>query len=508
VNDVSKDTAASSTSGVLQRAELKRRASAGLFVLGSRGVMMLVLGLGGSVVLARLLTPHDFGAVAIGLTFISFATVLSDGGLGAGLIRRPETPDRRELQALSALQLGITLAIAVCVAAVALLFGETGAVTALMVWSMPVVVLQTPGKIMLERSLDFPPLALLEVAQMAAYYTWAIATVVAGLGVWGLASATLAKAFTGVLIMSRVSPVGLVPPRLSWSRVRPLMRFGLEFQATNAVWILRDQGINLSTAALAGIPALGLWSFARRLMEIPNIVFDALFRVAFPTMSQLVRGKQETAPLIERALGISALGFGLLLAGITASAPGLVPAIFGAKWIDATYVIPGACLGFAVAGSVSVASVGFLYAVGDSAAVLRASIAATAAIFVVLIPLLPFIGVSAVGVSLVGTAVVDAWVIARATRKYVAVRYLRCVAVPIGVAIVTGSGGWLVSHAAGANFVAGVLGGASTAVSFCVLMFLLDRALLAEARAIVLGAARDGVRRRADVVDSAPSLAT
>jgi O-antigen/teichoic acid export membrane protein len=74
--------------GPLPREELARRASAGVFIVATRGVAILLIGLGGWIVVARLLAPRDFGVVAIGMSFVLVTGMLSDGGLGAGLIRR------------------------------------------------------------------------------------------------------------------------------------------------------------------------------------------------------------------------------------------------------------------------------------------------------------------------------------------------------------------------------------------------------------------------------------
>jgi Polysaccharide biosynthesis protein len=307
--------------GALSRDELKRRASGGIFIVGTRGLAILLIGFGGNVVIARLLTPHDFGLVAIGMAFVVFASLLADGGLGAGLIRRAEPPDIEELQALTALQLAVSTGLALAIAAVAIPFGEAGWVTAVMVCSMPLAVLQFPGRILLERSLSYRPLALVEVSQVLTYYAWAIGFVVAGFGVWGLASATVAMRVAAALIMIRVSPVGLVRPRFHWSRIRPLIGFGVRFQATSATWLVRDQGLNAAIAAIASISTLGLWSLARRLLEVPFLLFDSLWRVSFPTMSQLMAAKSDVAPLIERAVGMAAVGGGVVLVGLAGSHP-------------------------------------------------------------------------------------------------------------------------------------------------------------------------------------------
>jgi O-antigen/teichoic acid export membrane protein len=482
--------------GALPRDELKRRASGGIFIVGSRGLGILLLGFGGSVVLARLLTPHDFGAVAIGMALVSFASTLADGGLGAGLIRRTQPPDLRELQALTALQLTVTIGFVLVTAAVAIPFGEIGLVTVVMVASMPLAVLQFPGKILLERSLSYRPLAVVEVLQVLTYHLWAIGFVLAGFGVWGLASATVAMRAVAAAMMIRLSPVGFVRPRLSWHRIRPLVGFGIRFQAASVTWLVRDQGLNTSIAAIAGVSTLGVWSLARRLMEVPFLLFDTLWRVSFPTMSRLLAAKEDAVPLIERAVGMAAVGSGIVLTGLAGSAPGLIPGLFGEQWRSASGVIPPACLGLAIGGSVSVATVGYLYAVGDAAGVLRATLYQTAAWFAVTLPLLPVIGVSAVGVGWLVASIVDAIMLGRATLKWIRVRLARPLLLPLGVGIVSALIGWLVADIGGAELLSGVAGGASSVLCFLTGLMVFRRRLLYETFRFGVTSMRDAAGRR------------
>jgi O-antigen/teichoic acid export membrane protein len=430
------------------------------------------------------------------MAVVLFANLLSDGGLGGGLIRRVEPPDIEELRALTALQLSVTVAVACVVTAVAVPFGEVGRVTALMVCSTPLVALLFPGKILLERSLSYRPLALVEVSQIVIYYGWAIALVLAGLGVWGLASATVARSAAAVLAMSRVSPVGLVWPRYSWRRIRPLIGFGIRFQTANATWLVRDQGMNASIAVISSVSTLGLWSLARRLLEMPYLLLDSLWRVSFPTMSQLVAAKEDVAPLIERALGVTAVGTGVILTGLAASAPGLVPGLFGEQWRAAAGVLPTACLGLGIGGSVYVATVGYLYAVDDASAVLRAAVLHTVMWFAVSLPLLPVVGVSAVGFGWLVSSLTDAAVLRRATLRRTRVRLVIPLVVPVVVGVTAAGVGWFIAKAGGANLFSGVAGGAAAVACFLLGLLLLRRKLLYETFQFVVRSIRAGAHNR------------
>ena len=61
-----------------------------MFLITASSVVNLVIGFAGNLILARLLTPDDFGVIAIGLTVTTLAGAIVDGGLGSGMVRRPD----------------------------------------------------------------------------------------------------------------------------------------------------------------------------------------------------------------------------------------------------------------------------------------------------------------------------------------------------------------------------------------------------------------------------------
>jgi O-antigen/teichoic acid export membrane protein len=479
---------------LLSKEELKHRAAAGVFIVSSRGVILALLAFGGNVAFARLLDPEDFGVIALGISVMLFSGLLSDGGLGAALIRRPSPPEHDELAGLVALQLIVTSILALLGAAIAAPVGGAAWIVAAMGASMPIVALQFPGRITLERALSYRPLAIVEISQQLTYYGVAIALILAGLGVWGVAAAVAIRAVVAVTIMARVSPVGLLGPRFAWRQIRPLMGFGLRFQAVEATWILRDQLLNVLIAVIAGLSTLGLWRLAGRLTEVPSLVLHTLWRVSFPTMSQLVAARTVAAPLIERAGGMASIGVGTVLVGIAASAPGLVPGLFGEQWQDAASVIPWSCLGLAIGGSVSVATSGYLYSIEDASAVLRATVLMTVAWFAVTLPLLDVVGVSAVGFGWIAAAIVQAFVLVRATRRRIPIRLLPVVLVPVAIGTAASVPGWLIASI-DADLVTGVIGGALAVGLFQLGLLVFRRALLHDTYRFALGAMRAAASR-------------
>ncbi len=133
----------------------RRRSLTGVFFLTFSNVANLLVGFGASLVLARLLTPRDFGVVAIGTTATLLGSATRRRRPRRGMVRRPKPPTRAELRTMNGIQLTLALALALPTAAVSLGFGRAGAITALMVMSLPIMTLQTPGRITLTRSMRY-----------------------------------------------------------------------------------------------------------------------------------------------------------------------------------------------------------------------------------------------------------------------------------------------------------------------------------------------------------------
>jgi O-antigen/teichoic acid export membrane protein len=447
------------------------------------------------VALAHLLLPRDFGLVAFGMAVVLFATLLSDGGLGVALIRRPDPPEREDLQALMALQIGLTIVLATAVAVVALPLGDAGQVTALMMLALLPLSIRAPGMILLERQLAFRPVVAIEVAEVFAYYVWAIVTVALGMGVWGLASASIVKAVVGTGVLVRLAPEGMMWPRYSWRRLRGLLGFGVRYQAVLAVNVVRDQGLNVATAAIAGLSVLGLWTLASRILQAPFLLFESLWRVSYPAMSQLVAAGQNPGPILERSIRLAAAVTGVPMTLLVGSSPALVTVVFGARWSDAADAIAFAALGLQVSGPISAATAGYLFAVGGPGIVLRSTIYSSAAWFAVSLPLLPVLGVAALGLGWLAAALTEAVLLSRATSRRTGTRFLGAVGYPLALAVPAAAAGWAASTALGDSAGSAAVGGGLALLLYLLAMRLLHKKLVEETIKVTREALGGALRR-------------
>ena len=394
--------------------------SSACFTVGLRGIGIRVFGLLGYLVCARLLAPEDFGLAAIGLTVTFAAHFLVDAGAGAALLRSPDEPARRELSRRSqASKLTLLTAVTLCFVAWAVLSGtETAIVTCLFVASLPMLACRVPAGVSLERQLRFGPSIWADLAEVLAYNVLIIGGALAGYGVYALAIGAIVKTIVGAVVINRLAPIGWVMPVWDMSRVKPLLRFGLTFQATGAVALLRDQIINIGTAAVAGYAVLGLWIIAARVASIPLLVFESLMRVSFPTMARLRELGHDMTASMERQTRQFGVLSGVVLAPSCVATMVLLPVILGSQWDQAVDVMPLVFLGIMVSQPISVIASGFLLAAGDAAAVLRVSIAiliAQVAFTAVALPTLGFVGM---GIGYLAAAITDGFVLAKYVHRH------------------------------------------------------------------------------------------
>ena len=411
---------------------IRERGAVGAVLLTIRAAAAQVVAFVGMLVLAHLLSPTALGRVAFGLTVVTVGNFFADGGLGAALIRRAGHPAVDELRALLAFQLLLASVIALGVAAVGYRAGTTGAVTAIMVCSLPLLALRAPHAIALERALEYRPIASIELAESVVFYGWAIATVLAGWGIWGVASAAVARSLVGSVLMTVASPLQVITPRLTRGTLRSMLGFGIGFQAVGLAALARNQGVNLVVVALGGERMLGYWSLANRLMQVPFWVFQALWRVSYPTMARLRALGESTRPTVERFARVTALASGAMLAPLAASAHFLVPALFGTDWAPAADPLPWASAGLLVAGPISVAAAGYLYSEKDVRTPLIATVINGAVWIALTAVLLRPMGLVAVGVAWMLASWTEAVIFSRALwRAHVAVE--RVILVPVAV---------------------------------------------------------------------------
>jgi len=320
--------------------DLKRSAvRGGSLVLVAQGVMFL-LTLGATMVLARLLTPSDFGLVAMVLAVTAFAQQFRDLGLSQATIQR-ETITDAQISTLfwinAALGLALTLLTAAAAPLLARYYGDSRMIPITLTLSGTFLLsgLGVQHQALLRRRMRFGVLTAIDILSLAAGLIVAVLLAWRGAGWWALVWRQLiatAAATAGVWWACRWRP--LAPRR--GAGIRPMLAFGGNVTGYSvANYFAR----NLDRALLGrqvGSSALGLYSKAYQLILLPiNMLTSPVTAVALPALSRLQHDppryrtyyQKGIAPLV--TIGMPAVVFLFVTAADT------IPLFLGRQWMGA-----------------------------------------------------------------------------------------------------------------------------------------------------------------------------
>jgi len=463
----------------LSTGDISRRAASGAALLTAKGTLAQVLGLLSMIVVSRLLLPHQLGLYAIAATISGFLLMLGGGvGTAAAVIRRPTAPEHADLRAYVALQLIVSTSLVGVVILLTLPFGLVGQLTAVMVLSAPIIAFRGAGLIALERQLLYKRIATAETAETVVYYTWTVVTVAVGWGLWGLATATVARAIVGTASIVALAPTGVVWPRYDRRRIRAMLGIGLRVQAVDFVAAVRDQILVLGTAAIGSVSIVAYWSLVLRALQAPQTLLLTLLRVSFPAMSRIRSAGGDPGSMLPRLLPAAVILTGTLLAPLAGAAPALVPFLFGEKWSPAADALSLTCLAVVIHTPVAIAAQSYLWTAGDAKSPLRASIADAVVVVAIGLPLVPILGVLGLAIGGVACAIAHTAILARAVDRQTQVHVVRHIRTPVLAWMIAAGVAWGCAQGPGPLVIRAALSSCVAFGLYLGLLFLTRRELM------------------------------
>ena len=399
-------------------ASLTGRTLAGLKWAGLSAAGQAVLTVSLVAVLARLLTPEDFGLVAIAMIFVTAAQNLGHRNIGAAIVQRAELTDRH-------IAAGVTLSIAAGgVFAAALwglapgagrFFGEPAVAPILRALSAAVVCtgLGTVPEYLWRRRLRFRALTAAElVAQALGYGLVAIAMALSGYGVWALVAGIVMRQAVFAAAVLATGP-RLPRPGLARREAGELLGAGAGFSSIAAFNLIANQGSRLLVGRLLGATPLGYYTRATALSSLSGQLGRVLGKVLFPAMAQRQRRTDRLRAAYLHGVEILswlAVPAALLLA---VCAGEIVAVVLGAQWGAAVPVLEILAIGtaFRLGGALNTPLARAMGALGPlawrgavNAAVLVAGVAAGSRW-----------GLNGVAVAAVGALIVSWWMLTQLT---------------------------------------------------------------------------------------------
>lgn len=428
-----------------------------------------------SIVLARLLSPEQFGVFAVALTVQTIVATVADLGVSADLVRSGRIDERGPTAATVALLASASLALLVWVTAtpVAAALGDAhadGVVRAMAVVLLLNGLTVVPTAVIQREFLQSRQFAVDGVGLVVTSVV-TIALVLLGVGAMSLALGRVAGQLVTTLLQYRLARVR---PRFGWDRdvARESVAFGGPLAAANLLsWVVISVD-NIVVGNRLGSSSLGLYVMAFNLSSWPlTIVGTAVRSVALPAFSRFGDASEAAFDVLSRAVGLCwalALPLGL---GLVVFARPVVSVVYGDAWAGAAVAL-AALGGFGALRVVFDVVAAFLFARGSAVAVLVVQ----AAWLVLLVPGM-LVGIHVAGLAGAGWAhlvvgvVLIAPLYAVVLRRHgSALRLLAPAVHPAAAVTVAGLLGWWVGHHTSAPLLQLLLGGPVFVLAYGVLM--------------------------------------
>lgn len=442
-----------------------------LFTMGAQGARIL-LQIVSVVVLSRLLSPHDYGLLTIGLVVVGIGEIFRDFGLTAASVQA-DTLSREQRDNLFWINTAIGVVLAAIVFALAwVLAGATGEDDLLVVVQClaPVFVFNgaaTQYRAQLMRALRFKALAFADILSALLALIVAVVLALSGWGYGALVAQQLVSA--GALLLLLVLLGRWLPRWYSRSApIRGIVAFGWNLVATNLLTYAAGQLDTVLVATNYGPSVLGIYNRAYQLVLTPlNQIRSPLTTVALPVLSRIQKDERRFAAFVTSAQLALGYGLGIPLLMLAGMAEPVVDVMLGPQWADAAPILRL----FAVAGVLTtLAFVGYwvYLARGLGKQLFRYSLLSTA-IRVVCIVAGSFFGVIgiAVGFALAPAIAwpVSLYVLSRVTSVPVPALYAGAARILV-LASAAGAASWLASASvrdlgSGVSIAVGLLAGAA-----------------------------------------------
>jgi len=287
--------------------------------------------------LARILSPAEFGAVAVAHTVVIFLTMVGSAGLAASLVVRRDL-DAETLHSVFWANLLIACALATGLYVWAEFFAEwLGAADAallvrVMAFLIPIQLCGDVAYALLARNMAFGKDATWSVVSEVIGAVTALGLALLGWGVWALVAQLFISALirlAGLLYASRYRP-RLV---MSLSKLAKLMKFSLGVMGSEIFNFITFQSPLVIISRHLGLADAGAYSAANRFSSIPNQVLQtALMGVLFPAFSHMNDDRARRSEALMLSTQVSTVFLAPMMFGIWAIAePGML-LIFGPQW--------------------------------------------------------------------------------------------------------------------------------------------------------------------------------
>lgn len=296
-----------------------------------------------TLLVVRILTPADYGLLAMATAFILFFQMFSELGLGPALVQKPDlTVDimKQAFGIVVAINLGLAMILVLAAPLIAAFYGEPRVTLLIRILSLQFLLasLNVIPSVQLMRRMEYRNRSLLDLAEtiLASFTTLGVAW--AGGGVWSLVAGSFVGQILHTVGINWLSPF-LHLPSFSLKGMRSLLTFGGNMTLAGVIGMFCAQSDTFIGARILGNELYGFYSVGVNLASLPSQKLNGLVNsVAFPAFSSIQNDLAKVSQYVLQGIRVLGCFAFPLLWGMSSIAPEIVEVILGPKWM--TSILP------------------------------------------------------------------------------------------------------------------------------------------------------------------------
>ncbi|MEP2774898.1 MAG: lipopolysaccharide biosynthesis protein [Luteolibacter sp.] len=294
-----------------------------------------------TVILARMLSPEEFGIIAMVVSITSFAGLFRDLGLSSAAIQKSDLSREQQSNLFwlnAAVGTLLTLLVAMAAPLVARFYQKPELMSVTLALSVTFVVgsLGTQHGAMLVRNMQFLRQAIATVAGALTTLITAVVLSSTGMSYWSLVWGTIAGSVSTTLLLILLSPFRPCRP-MRGTGIRGLVKFGANVTGFNLVNFFHRSLDNILIGRTWGAGSLGFYSRAYQLLMFPiNAIRGPITAVAYPAMSRLQDQPEAFRSYYRKITALLSLASMPLVAYLYVEAGPVVELLLGNQWSGVT----------------------------------------------------------------------------------------------------------------------------------------------------------------------------
>lgn len=301
-----------------------------------------------SIVIARILSPADYGVIGMILVFIVIANIFIDSGMSQALVQRKH---RSAEDMATAFYFNIAISVICYIVlffsapAIANFYSVPLLVTILRVLGLNIVIaaFATVQRANLLAKLDFKTIAVVNICSVTVSGVAGIWMAYAGYGVWALVGQQMSSIFTSSCVFWLFGKWHPTAP-FSKESFKKLWNFGSKLLATGLVSTIIREINSVAIGRIYRSEELGYYTRAVQTSDMVAITTNEVINaVTFPVLSSLQDNREQMVSVYSRMLGMTAFFIFPIMTGLAVVARPFISVLLTDKWLPAVVLLQWLC---------------------------------------------------------------------------------------------------------------------------------------------------------------------